>query len=105
VKVAGKAIAFVQIGEPNGKEIPYLLEVVKETPTTYFTVEAIALGLRDLAPTYRAKRVVRWSKLERRRNGDNTSDPHFKICRTLSRPEADMLRGKVVILTQAKEAA
>jgi hypothetical protein len=68
----------------GGKGMPFLLEVIRETATTYVTPEVFSVNLRDMSPKSMRRKEVRWSRAEGRRSGDNDVSPLFKVRKILN---------------------
>lgn len=68
----------------GGKGMPFLLEVIRETESTYVTPEVFSVNLRDLSPKSMRRKEVRWSRFEGRRHGDNEVSPLFKVKKILT---------------------
>jgi metal-dependent hydrolase (beta-lactamase superfamily II) len=68
----------------GGKGLPFLLEVIRETSTTYVTPEVFSVNLRDLSPLSMRKKEVRWAKFAGKRSGDNDAQPLFKVRKILN---------------------
>lgn len=68
----------------NGRGLPFMLEVIRETSSTYITPEVFSVGLRDLTPTAMRRKEVRWVKATGRRSGDTEVSPLFKVKKILN---------------------
>ena len=76
---------------------PLVVEVVKETPTMYFTPEIFSVNLRDFCPRYMRQKQVRWVKESGRRSGDRDAQVRFKVKEVLRGDAVAAIQNAIVI--------
>ena len=78
-----KFLLIEEQGAGTRKACPVVMEVTKETDGFFITPELYSVGIRDLAPTYIRKKVVRWNKYTGLRSGDDAQYALFRVKKVL----------------------
>ena len=78
-----KFLLIEEQGADTRKVCPVVMEVMKETDGFFITPELYSVGIRDLAPTYIRKKVVRWNKYTGLRSGDDAQYALFRVKKVL----------------------
>ena len=78
-----KFLLIEEQGAGTRRASPIVMEVIKETDGFYFTPELFSAGIRDLAPTYARKKIVRWNKKTFFRSGDDPQYALFRVKKVL----------------------